>query len=85
MAKDWNIWAAPVWWRGVAISLAAAAGFLCIGLTYIYSAPHFEASDNIPHVGVIKWIAETGTLPVQSAEHDFLYAQEAASRHFIIC
>ena len=52
--------------------------FFCIGLIYIYSAPHFEASDNIPHTGVIKWLAETRSLPVQSAKHDFLYAQQAS-------
>lgn len=52
--------------------------FFCTGLTYLYSAPHFEASDSDEHVGVIKWIAETGTLPVQAAEHDHLHAQEAS-------
>lgn len=52
--------------------------FFCVGLLYLYSAPHFEASDNDEHVGVIKWIAETGMLPVQSAEHDHLHAQEAS-------
>lgn len=52
--------------------------FFCVGLIYLYSAPHFEASDSDEHVGVIKWIAETGTLPVQSARHDHLHAQEAS-------
>jgi len=52
--------------------------FFCVGLVYLYSAPHFEASDSDEHVGVIKWIAETGTLPVQAAEHDHLHAQEAS-------
>ena len=52
--------------------------FFCVGLIYLYSAPHFEASDNDEHVGVIKWIAEEGTLPVQAAEHDHLHAQEAS-------
>lgn len=66
------------WWRRLPFHWLLPLAFFCIGLIYIYSAPHFEASDNIPHVGVIKWIAETGTLPVQSAEHDFLYAQEGS-------
>lgn len=65
-------------WRGLPYHWLLPAAFFCIGLIYLYSAPHFEASDNIPHVGVIKWIAETGTLPVQSAEHDRLYAQEGS-------
>lgn len=65
-------------WRKLPFGRLLPLAFFCIGLMYIYSAPHFEASDNIPHVGVIKWIAETGTLPVQSAEHDFLYAQEGS-------
>ena len=52
--------------------------FFCVGLLYLYSAPHFEASDSDEHVGVIKWIAETGMLPVQSAEHEHLHAQEAS-------
>ena len=65
-------------WRRLPFHWLLPLAFFCIGLIYIYSAPHFEASDNIPHVGVIKWIAETGTLPVQSAEHDHLYAQEGS-------
>ena len=52
--------------------------FFCVGLLYLYSTPHFEASDSDEHVGVIKWIAETGMLPVQSAQHDHLHAQEAS-------
>ena len=51
--------------------------FFCIGLLYIYAAPHFEASDNEFHVGVIKWIVDTGELPVQTDEHDYLYGHEA--------
>ena len=65
-------------WRRLPFGWLLPLAFFCIGLLYIYSAPHFEASDNIPHVGVIKWIAESGTLPVQEAEHDFLYAQEGS-------
>ncbi len=51
--------------------------FFCIGLIYLYVTPHFEGSDNVAHFGVIKWIADNGTLPVQSAEHDELYEHEA--------
>ena len=65
-------------WRKLPFHWLLPLAFFCTGLVYIYSAPHFEASDNIAHIGVIKWIAETGTLPVQSAEHDFLYAQEGS-------
>ena len=52
--------------------------FFLIGLVYIYGAPNFEASDTVQHIGMIKFIAETGTLPVQSGDHDELYGQEAS-------
>ena len=52
--------------------------FLLIGLVYLYAAPNFEASDSVQHIGVVKWIADTGTLPVQSAEHAQLFGQEAS-------
>lgn len=52
--------------------------FFAIGLLYLYASPHFESPDSIYHIGVIKWIAETGALPVQSADHDELYAHEAS-------
>ena len=53
--------------------------FFCLGLVYIYAAPHFEASDSIGHVGMIKWIADNdGALPVQSAGHTQLYRQQAS-------
>ena len=51
--------------------------FFCVGLMYLFAAPHFEASDNEFHVGVIKWIVDTGELPVQTDEHDYLYGHEA--------
>ena len=49
-----------------------------MGLAYVYAAPNFEASDTVQHVGMIKFIAETGALPVQSGGHDQLYGQEAS-------
>ncbi len=52
--------------------------FFCVGLIYLYAAPHFEASDTDAHIGVIKWIAENGELPVQSAEHEEHYGHEAS-------
>jgi hypothetical protein len=52
--------------------------FFGLGLLYIYAAPHFEASDSIQHIGMIKWIADTGQLPVQSPEHEHMYGQEAS-------
>ena len=53
--------------------------FFCVGLIYIYAAPHFEASDSIAHVGMIKWIADhDGALPIQSADHSQLYRQQAS-------
>ena len=52
--------------------------FFSVGLTYLYASPHFEASDTNEHVGVVKWIAERGTLPAQSASHEQMYGQEAS-------
>ena len=52
--------------------------FFSVGLTYLYGSPHFEASDTNEHVGVVKWIAERGTLPVQSASHEQMYGQEGS-------
>ena len=52
--------------------------FLLVGTLYLYAAPNFEASDTIQHVGVIKWIAERGTLPLQSADHEHMHGQEAS-------
>lgn len=52
--------------------------FFLVGLVYLYAAPNFEASDSAQHVGMIKWIADTGTLPVQSGDHEQLYGQEAS-------
>ena len=52
--------------------------FFLVGLLYWYASPNFEASDTIQHVGMIKWIAEHGTLPLQSADHANLYGQEAS-------
>ena len=52
--------------------------FMLIGLVYLYAAPNFEASDSAQHIGVIKWIAERGELPVQSPDHAQLFGQEAS-------
>lgn len=52
--------------------------FFCVGLIYLYATPHFEAPGSLHHIGVIRWIAETGALPVQSPDHERLYAQEAS-------
>ena len=54
------------------------AAFFLVGLLYLYAAPNFEASDTIQHVGMIKWIAERGELPLQTADHENLYGQEAS-------
>lgn len=52
--------------------------FFLVGLVYLYAAPNFEASDSAQHIGMIKWIADTGALPVQSGDHEQLYGQEAS-------
>ncbi len=67
-----KFWSLPFHWLLPAL-------FFATGLIYLYGSPHFEAPDNISHVGVIKWIAENnGALPVQFADHDHLYAQEGS-------
>lgn len=65
-------------WQGLAWQWILPAAFFCLGLAYLYASPHFEASDSDEHVGMIQWLAETGRLPVQTAEHDALYGQEAS-------
>ena len=52
--------------------------FFLVGLVYWYAVPNFEASDTVQHIGMIKWIAEHGALPLQSADHENLYGQEAS-------
>ncbi len=64
-------------WKQLPFNWLIPLVFFCIGLLYIYAAPHFEASDNESHVGVIQWIVDTGELPVQADEHDHLYGHEA--------
>ncbi len=51
---------------------------MVVGLLYWHAAPNFEASDTVQHVGMVKWIAERGELPLQSADHGQLYGQEAS-------
>ena len=65
-------------WRALSLSWLLPALFTLVGLVYLYAAPNFEASDTVQHVGMIKFIAETGALPVQSEDHDELYGQEAS-------
>jgi len=52
--------------------------FFCVGLLYLYASPHFESPDSIYHLGVIKWIADEGTLPTQTDDHEYLYGHEAS-------
>ena len=65
-------------WRHPPFHWLLPLAFFGVGLLYLYSAPHFEASDTDKHVGVIKWIAETGALPRQSPDHARLHGQEAS-------
>ena len=65
-------------WRSLPLQWLLPLGFFLVGLVYLYAAPNFEASDTVEHVGMIKFIADTGTLPVQSGDHDELYGQEAS-------
>ncbi|MCY4062084.1 MAG: glycosyltransferase family 39 protein [Chloroflexi bacterium] len=65
-------------WESLPLGRILPMLFFAIGLLYLYAAPHFEASDNDAHIGVVKWIAETGELPVQSAKHEKHYGHEAS-------
>ena len=65
-------------WRRLPFHWLMPLTFFCIGLIYLYAAPHFEASDSVQHIGVIEWIAENGNLPVQSADHDHIFGQEGS-------
>lgn len=68
----------PSRWRALPFERLVPLSFLLAGLVYLYAAPNFEASDSAQHIGMIKFIAETGALPVQSGDHDELYGQEAS-------
>lgn len=65
-------------WRAPPFHWLLPLLFFLVGLAYLYAAPNFEASDTAQHVGMIKFIAETGALPVQSGDHKELYGQEAS-------
>ena len=65
-------------WRELPFHWLLPTTFFCLGLIYLYATPNFEASDTDEHVGMIKWIAENGALPVQSDDHQELYGQEAS-------
>ncbi len=68
--KFW--WALPFHWL-------LPLTFFCVGLVYLYASPHFESPDSYHHLGFIKYIAEhDGALPVQSPDHDHLYAHEGS-------
>ncbi len=69
---------ASIQWKDLAWQRILPLAFFCLGLAYIVASPHFEASDSDEHAGMIQWLAETGRLPIQTAEHDALYGQEAS-------
>ena len=68
----------PRAWRALPFQWLLPLLFMLVGSVYLYAAPNFEASDTVQHVGMIKTIAETGRLPVQSPDHEQLYGQEAS-------
>jgi hypothetical protein len=65
-------------WRTLPLSWLLPILFVLVGLVYLYAAPNFEASDTVQHIGMIKFIADEGALPVQSGDHNELYGQEAS-------
>ncbi|MCY3832849.1 MAG: glycosyltransferase family 39 protein [Chloroflexi bacterium] len=66
-------------WQKLPLHWLLPLAFFCVGLTYLYASPHFESPDSIYHVGFIKWIADHGgALPVQSPDHDELFAHEGS-------
>ncbi|MCY3977278.1 MAG: glycosyltransferase family 39 protein [Chloroflexi bacterium] len=65
-------------WQALPYNWLMPVAFFLTGLVYLYAAPNFEASDTAQHVGMIKFIAEEGALPVQSGDHNELYGQEAS-------
>ena len=71
-------WIFRVPWRNLPYHWLLPLAFFCIGLGYLYASPHFEASDSIEHAGMINWIADHGELPIQTADHDEVYGQEAS-------
>lgn len=65
-------------WRTLPYHWLLPVAFFCVGLVYLYASPHFEASDNVEHAGMIKWVADYSELPVQTTGHDEVYGQEAS-------
>ncbi len=65
-------------WQSLPYHWFLPLAFFCLGLINLYASPNFEASDTDEHIGMIKWIAEQGALPVQSPDHDELFGQEAS-------
>ena len=52
--------------------------FLVLGTIYILSTPVFEASDEIFHYPVVKYIADGRGLPVQDAKAEAAWEQEGS-------
>lgn len=65
-------------WNRLSIRWLLPLTFFAIGLIYLYASPNFESPDSLHHVGVIKWIAENGALPIQSPDHGHLYRHEGS-------
>lgn len=45
---------------------------------YVYAVPTFESPDEVQHVGMAHYIAETGRLPVQEAGEETIYMQQGS-------
>lgn len=54
------------------------AAYLALALLYAWATPPFEASDELWHVGMVQYIAETGQLPVQVVGESTPYEQEGS-------
>lgn len=54
------------------------AAYLALALVYAWATPPFEASDELWHVGMVQYIAETGQLPVQVVGESTPYEQEGS-------
>ncbi|MBI5670386.1 MAG: hypothetical protein HZC41_20525 [Chloroflexi bacterium] len=52
--------------------------FVLLALVYMGATPPLEASDELWHVGMIQYIAETGELPVQVVGVETIYEQEGS-------
>lgn len=52
--------------------------YVILALIYVWATPLFEASDEYPHIGMVEYVVNHHSLPVQYAGQDEVYQQEGS-------